>query len=551
MSKSPETGFDLDLHFLPSWAQQPADVNRYAKFDSKDIPQTPRRGKRPRQTDRQQQQGGFRRKEGKGGNRPPRRREGREEAKPLPEVGVQFVPEEKGVESLVKQIKLTGRAYPIFEIASLILKKPDRFYVQFHTLKGQDGKNPQDLFVCNLDDAVFLSEQEAINYVFNKHFDTFYQTEKIPVEPPKGKYTFVAQCGMSGVILGPPNCHDYQSKLRKLHSQRFSRMAFETFKSRVKIVKDEEIVQKWLEDQSFKNEYICLNVAEQTKLFSMDEVEQHFRETHLPNIIEQVDSYSVRTLEGRQRLPSPLQTLSRRALEDQKRFPLKVVTQLSQQFASHGLQFFKVKKAYTHVVVARPNYLDLETTPVSQGVRDIVNFINKTENCTRKTLIESLAPSPTAEAPASQEAETPSTQEPATKSPETQETKQDSVEKPSATEGTDKPTPEQTKIISNLHWLIHQGHVIEFANGLMETAKKPAPKPEKATKKKQPSDTKKSDSQKKPKAKKGKSDRPRLSGATNLSKVAFLMGRAKSRPAMFFRKAATRAAGQRRLQFKR
>jgi hypothetical protein len=30
-----------------------------------------------------------------------------------------------------------------------------------------------------------------------------------------------------------------------------------------------------------------------------------------------------------------------------------------------------------------------------------------------------------------------------------------------------------------LHWLIHQGHVIEFASGLLETAKKPLPRPPK------------------------------------------------------------------------
>src|SRR5207247_3029193 len=32
---------------------------------------------------------------------------------------------------------------------------------------------------------------------------------------------------------------------------------------------------------------------------------------------------------------------------------------------------------------------------------------------------------------------------------------------------------------SDLHWLIHQGHVIEFANGTLETAKKPLPRPSK------------------------------------------------------------------------
>ena len=38
-------------------------------------------------------------------------------------------------------------------------------------------------------------------------------------------------------------------------------------------------------------------------------------------------------------------------------------------------------------------------------------------------------------------------------------------------------TPEQTAVLVDLHWLIHQGHVLEFADGRMETAKKPAPKP--------------------------------------------------------------------------
>src|SRR6185503_17325544 len=40
-----------------------------------------------------------------------------------------------------------------------------------------------------------------------------------------------------------------------------------------------------------------------------------------------------------------------------------------------------------------------------------------------------------------------------------------------------EPTQEQTAVIADLHWLIHQGHVIEFANGRIETAKKPIPKP--------------------------------------------------------------------------
>jgi hypothetical protein len=42
-----------------------------------------------------------------------------------------------------------------------------------------------------------------------------------------------------------------------------------------------------------------------------------------------------------------------------------------------------------------------------------------------------------------------------------------------------EPSPEMTVVMTDLHWLIHQGHVIEFANGVLETAKKPAPRPSK------------------------------------------------------------------------
>jgi hypothetical protein len=48
---------------------------------------------------------------------------------------------------------------------------------------------------------------------------------------------------------------------------------------------------------------------------------------------------------------------------------------------------------------------------------------------------------------------------------------------PSAATETPSAAPEVTAIIGDLHWLVHQGHVIEFASGALETAKKPLPRP--------------------------------------------------------------------------
>jgi hypothetical protein len=414
----------------------------------------------------------------------------RRDPTPLPEINVSLIPEERGVESLARQIKMSGRAYPLFDIAQMILQKPERHVAVFSVKKNAEGKPVQPLFVCALDDTLWLSEDDAIGHVLKKHFNTFYQAERTATEPPKGKYTFVAQCGMSGIVLGPPNHHDYQNQLHKLHTERFSRMPFEVYKSRVRIVRDEEVVKKWVDDQSWKTEYVCLNMPEPLKLASMEAVEQHFRQQHKENIIKPVESHTLNGLAARSLRSPELARLARSVWEDQRRFPLQIATVLSQQFAGHGLQFFKVNKTVTHVSVARPHYLDLEATPVSEGVKSIVEYINSHPRCNRRQLVEKLAPTPPAApipvvpvVPAA-----PATPAPATDAAapvECQAAAQPTAAPPPPPQAA-QPTAEQTAVISDLHWLVHQGHVIEFANGILEMAKRPLPKPPKPEAKPKP-----------------------------------------------------------------
>lgn len=493
MNINPETDLDLEKLFLPAWAQEAANnPNRYAKFTGDEGPRRDdrgeRRGPRPPRRD-----GGFgggggrgpggpsqgRRPEGAGARGP--RRDGpgprggvptndrrdyrdqgerREPPQPLPEIGAAIIPDEKGVESMARQVKMTGRAFPLFDIAFLVIQKPERYSIRLVTKRNPQGQVAQPMFHCALDETIWLSEDEAIEHILQKHFATFYQADKIQTEAPKGVYTFVGQCGLSGEVLGPPNYHDYQSKLRKLHAERFGRMPFEVYKSRIKIVRDEAVVKQWVEEQSWKTEYTCLNVPEPLKLATREEVEKHFRTTHKDTIIKAVDSHIVTGMAARS-LRGGLGRVVQHLLGEQRRFPMQIATSLSQAFAQHGLQFFKVNKTVTHVAVARPHFLDLETTPVSSGVKRIVDFINANPKTNRRKLMEGLAPTPAAPpaapvvVPEGETAPVVATPAPA------------------------EPTAEQTALISDLHWLVHQGHVMEFANGQLDTAKKPLPKPPK------------------------------------------------------------------------
>jgi len=519
MSNIADMDLDLDNLFQPAWAQGKSELNRFDKFTGDEGVRPERRDRGPRRDggggggERRGGGGGGGERRGGEGRSPrvggggagggrfgdrkggPRRDDRRDDLRerpeppaPLPELNVAFIPEEKGVEQLARQIRMTGRAYPLFQIAQLILQKAERYSVLLTAKKKTDGTPAQQIYVCALDDTPWLSEDEAVAHVLKNHFATFYQTDRTPCDPPKGVYTFVAQCGMSGAILGPPNYHDYQNQLRKLHAEKFSRMPFDMFKSRVKIVKDEAVVKKWIEEQSSQIEYTCLNVAEPLKLPSLEEVDKHFRATHKDSIIKPVDTFTVAGVPSRTLRSSGLQRLVRQEWEHQRFFPLPIATKLSQQFANHGLQFFKVNKTVTHVSVARPQFLDIESNPVSDGIKRIVDYINTNAKCTRKKLIEALAPTPKPVA-APKPAAVPEPAAPAPAVPaaegETAPAPAPAPAKPAAA-AAPEPTPEQTAVMVDLHWLIHQGAVLEFADGRMETAKRPLPKPVKLEKKVEP-----------------------------------------------------------------
>ena len=157
MSSTLENDLDLEKLFLPSWAQEQPAGNRFEKYTGTEGDQPERRRGGPRgdsfggggRGDSRPRTGsgprpggpggggggarfggggGDRRKDGprrddRGGDRFQRPERPAPPA-PLPEIAVTIAPVEHGVESLARQIRVTGRAYPLFQIAQLVLDKP-------------------------------------------------------------------------------------------------------------------------------------------------------------------------------------------------------------------------------------------------------------------------------------------------------------------------------------------------------------------------------------------------------------------------------------------
>jgi hypothetical protein len=351
---------------------------------------------------------------------------------------IQFLPEPHGVEGIARQMKADFKAYPLFDLAWLVLERPDRYRVEFK----RASETGSSLFQLKIDGSLWLSEREALAHVMSRHLEKFYRRERVTVDPPKGSFPCVAVCGMSGVLLGPPNYHDYQLKILKLHGERFANMPFEAFKSRIRMEREESLIQKWKDELSSKDEFYPLEVPEGTepiKLGTLAEVEAHFRSTHLPSVWVSIREKAV--LPGTVALETSAIIVSqttRRALEELRRFPLSLANTLGRQLSSKGLQIFKAHQKITYVGLARPHYLDRETMPVADGVKAILEYLEAHGKTPRAEQWEALV--------ALRQAGSAST-----------------------------TAESETALAADVLWLLREGHVIDFARKGLEAAKRPQP----------------------------------------------------------------------------
>ena len=500
-----------------------------------------------------------------------------------------LVPEFAAIEGIAKQIRSRVKAYPLFELARLIVQLSDRYSVR---LQADNEETPQ-LFRAKADGSVWQTRKEAVSHLLSKHLGKFYRKSSVISEPPKGAFSVVAQCGMSGVLLGPPNHHEYTSRLISLHAERFRNMPFEAYKSRIKMMRDEALIEQWKTEQSTKTVYIPVTeevasqaieeilpasepvadiapVAEEQAIvegaaeiatetpaeekteeaapseevvseavttteepaaegasseegetaptldgnqskseegLTLEQVTAHFNEHHAEHEIEALGRDI--TLGGAVALHGStplLRELLLQNLQEMDRFPLVLAQVLGKELTNRSLQLFKSHKKIINVSMARPRYLDRETTPIGESFRTILDYLEAHPNqhrdkqwsallALRTENSESAPLNPLATIETDADA-TSTTLETITEtvvvisevdaSKETTETPIPSDVVPTADlrkERASAPVVDaetlkrrEQALGADLLWLLHQGHVIDFAMGNLQAATRPVPK---------------------------------------------------------------------------
>ncbi len=367
---------------------------------------------------------------------------------------------------MVEAMKQAQLAYALFDIAKLVLNKPERHLVKFTRPPAADGTR-EPLFVVSPGESFCLRQDEAVRFALRQHAATIYREKKTPIDPPKGNFTFVNRCGFTGIWLGPPNYHEYQSRLVRHHRQRLRNIPFDEFKSRIQTVKDPEAVKAWIESMSFKPEYECILDSEPRVFPTREELEQHFVESHLAQFVTSAPEVRISGAASRQLPNSALLEAVRLAWEQERRFPLKTANEMRGRLRHEGFHFFKDPKGITYLSRIKPQRFE-SITHLSEQIQKLLVYLREHFGCTRKQLMAHFVPKPTAAAPVP--APTP---DPA---PETPVPISEAVAPAVPVLVT---VSEEDRVLADLHWLIQDGYVVEFSNGRLwaQADKPPPPRP--------------------------------------------------------------------------
>ena len=399
------TNEPFDLSFEPTWVNEP--VNPYINKEYKGRrPRKERRsggprdrkggGKSRRGEGRGPGAGGRRDERGKprGGRRDERPSSPRRDRAPASRVPVDiaFVPARENLQSLVKRITSSQRAYSVFELAKLVLSKPEFHAVKVSVNAPEKSEAPPKLYACQKCRVVHTSKQEAVSHALRCVVDTYYEAQETEGEPPKGAFTCVVRCRLSKTLLGPPNHHGYNDRLRELHQERFSSMSMDDYRNKLETCHDEALVEQWKQEQSTQTTWRVRTPPEgedeQTFARRID-MEAHFRSNYLERVIKSGSRF---VMSGTVSLSTDSQDLARDvrgAWGKENKFPLKLSIALSTALKHSKMHVFKLPDGnrFVSAVMPAPMQEDAQATPEVQAIMD---YLRANPDASRDALIASL-----------------------------------------------------------------------------------------------------------------------------------------------------------------
>ena len=395
---SEENGNILDLgsiDFTPDWAKKDAGVNL-----GKIRPERDERGKGIGD-----QGSGIRKSFGDrkpfgekkpfskkpfGGRKPfDRKPRFAERPKPL-EAEVKILPETKALGTIIRKLQADAHAYKLKDLAYFFLDNPSSVLLKI-TPKNKEGANPEQaartplprFYQCKACGFASTNEGDVLEHIATAHLGEYYDSKEVECEPPKGNFNCVAKCGLSGVLLGPPNIHEFNAVVREMIRTKYPEMSEEQYRSHIEMVRDADTIEEWRKGATKKTVFFAKGTADQEGApgLSREQAEGEFKRTILPSLVDTPKNLMITADVAMKSPVRPLQWAVKDAVEQERRAPYNMCFALRGAFHHRKMKFFRANDARGQEFVTNVEYKEFDADHAIPELAAAAKFVAEHPCC--------------------------------------------------------------------------------------------------------------------------------------------------------------------------
>ena len=392
MSAENENGSGLDfgsIDFTPAWAKKDAGVNvgRFRPVEDRDQKAGDRgdrdRGRKPFGEKRFGDRKPFNRDGGRKpfGDRKPfdRDRKPRFEERPRPlDCEVKILPETKALGTIIRKLQGDTHAYKLKDLAYFFLDNPESILLKI-TPRAPQGEGVASQTFCQCKACGFAStkEEDVLSHILAAHLADYYDAKEIDCEPPKGNFNCVAKCGLTGVLLGPPNIHEFNSVVREMIRTKFPEMSEEQYRAHIEMVRDADAIEEWRKGATKKTVYFAKGQAEVegAAQFTREQAEGEFRRTILPSLVEHPKHLMITASVALKSPVKPLVWAVNDAIQAERRAPAAMCFALRGAFHHRKMHFFRANDARGPEFVAGLEYKAFDAAHAIPELASAAQFV--------------------------------------------------------------------------------------------------------------------------------------------------------------------------------
>jgi hypothetical protein len=377
-----------------------------------------------------------------------------------PVVEVDFYPEEEAFRVMTQAIRNSCRTFELFEIARLILEKPDRFVCVVKDPRQKEGEAAL-LYASVPDGLPFRSEEAAIAHTMRHYLGEFFQIEEVEGDSPAGTFQMVHKCGFTGEVLSPPNYHRYQAICREHHASKLAHLPYERFEQKLESSREEADMAAWMNKMKVQTRYKSKENPELV-LNNLEDARLHLLTQARDKLVR--PAYSARFAGKALALLNPGDPIRRSVefrLEGQRRFPLETANHLRGRLRRVKFAVYKRGSKGVSLVCAVKRRFRLPGEVLADNLSDLIGFLEAHPNFPAKDLPRTylgIRPVPAKVDPTVQKTAEEVASEMGSPEAAAQAVKQTVQISPE-----DQVRIRQLKI--DLHYLVSEGYVTEYSDG--------------------------------------------------------------------------------------